>query len=50
MRKIWEIIVYIFSGQASQDQLELYIRARNPANEEERLDAIREYSRMRGQY
>lgn len=48
MKKIWDFIKYVFGGQMAQDQLEDYLKVRNPQTDEERVRAIRDYIRMRG--
>lgn len=47
-RSIWKAISYVFSGEAQTVQLEAYIAARNPRNEKERHEVVREYFRNRG--
>lgn len=48
MKKVWNFIKYVFGGQMAQDQLEDYLKQRRPQTEQDRLNAIRDYIRMRG--
>lgn len=49
-KNIWKCIVYIMSGDLMQADLDAYVASQNPKNEEERLNAIREYCFRRGGY
>jgi hypothetical protein len=49
-KKLWSAIVYVMSGQLTQDNIDSYVDSRNPKNEAERAAAVQEYYRMRGGY
>jgi len=48
MKKLWEMIMYVLSGQATEDSMNAFIESRNPQTPEQRLEVIKEYWRLRG--